>query len=78
MSNASYLDQVMVYFLDFGDVTYRTLAGGFDNINYAMANELLDEQRGLTCRNGGIFLGHKLVNIEKVNNKYLLTFHLKN
>ena len=42
-SNASYLDQVMVYFLDYGDVTYRTLSGGFDNINYAMANELLDE-----------------------------------
>jgi hypothetical protein len=33
----------MVYFLDYGDVTYRTLSGGFDNINYAMANELLDE-----------------------------------
>jgi len=41
-SNACYLEQVMVYFLDFGDLTYRTLCGGFDNINYAMANELMD------------------------------------
>jgi hypothetical protein len=63
MSNASYLDQVMVYFLDFVNVSYRTLAGGFDNINYAMANELLDEEKGLACKNGGIYLGHKLVNI---------------
>lgn len=29
-------------------------------------------------RNGGIYLSHKLVNIEKVNNRYLLTFHVKN
>lgn len=33
----------MIYLLDYGDVSYRTLAGGFDNINYAMANELVDE-----------------------------------
>jgi len=53
----------MLYFLDYGDVTYRTLSGGFDNINYVMANELLDEESGLNSKNGGIFLGHKLVNI---------------
>jgi len=31
----------MAYLLDFGDVTYNTLAGGFDNINYGMVNEIL-------------------------------------
>lgn len=41
-SNASYLDQVMTYLLDFSNVKYRTLVGGFDSINYAMALELLD------------------------------------
>ena len=43
-SNTSYLDQVMRYLLDFGNVTYRTLAGGYDQINYSMANTLLDEK----------------------------------
>lgn len=67
----------MLYLLDYGDVNYRTLAGGFDNINYAMANELVDEERGLAVNEGGIYLGHKLVNIEKLDNSYLLTFHKK-
>ena len=76
-SNAAYLDQVMTYLIDFGDVKYRTLVGGYDNINYAMANKLVDEQNGLPARNGGIFLNHKLVNIEKTESgKYLLTFHI--
>lgn len=62
-SNASYLDQTMTYLLDFGNVTYRTLIGGFDNINYSMANALLDPYTGLGPKKGGIYLGHKLVNI---------------
>lgn len=67
----------MTYLIDFGDVKYRTLVGGYDNINYAMANKLVDEQNGLPARNGGIFLNHKLVNIEKTESgKYLLTFHI--
>ena len=32
----------MTYVLDFGDVIYRTLAGGFDQLNYSIANEMLD------------------------------------
>lgn len=32
----------MTYMLDFGNVSYRTLASGFDQINYAMVNVLLD------------------------------------
>lgn len=53
----------MTYLLDFGDVDYNTLIGGFDNINYAMANSLLDKDTGLNTRNGGIYLSHKLVDI---------------
>jgi hypothetical protein len=69
----------MTYLLDFGDVTYKTLAGGFDNINYGMANELLSKDTGLQTKDGGIFLGHKLVNIEKnADGKYVLTFHRSN
>jgi hypothetical protein len=37
-SNASYIDQVMIYLLDYGVMNYKTLSGGFDNINYAMAS----------------------------------------
>ena len=33
----------MTYLLDFGDVAYHTLAGGYDNINYGMANELVSK-----------------------------------
>jgi len=62
-SNTSYIDQVMIYLLDYGDLTYRTLVGGFDNLNYAMANELIDEDIGLPANEGGIYLSHKLVNI---------------
>lgn len=67
----------MTYLLDFGKVSYRSLLGGFDNINYAIANDLLDYQSGLPSKKGGIYLRHKLVNIEKIDNKYLLTFHVK-
>lgn len=50
--------------LDFGDVKYRTLASGFDQINYAMTNVLMDKHRGLNIKeNEGIYLGHKLVDI---------------
>ena len=42
-SNASYIDQVMIYLLDYGVMNYKTLAGGFDNINYAMASELIND-----------------------------------
>lgn len=38
----------MTYLLDFGDVSYRTLAGGYDQLNYAIANILLDEEYGFT------------------------------
>jgi hypothetical protein len=50
-SNASYLDQTMTYLLDFGNVSYRTLASGFDQINYAIANILLDSRLGLNPNN---------------------------
>lgn len=63
-SNASYLDQVMTYMLDFGNVSYRTLASGFDQINYAMTNYLLDSEHGLAINEDeGIYLSHKLVDI---------------
>ena len=37
-SNASYLEQVMTYVIDFGDVKYKTLSGGFDMLCYTFAN----------------------------------------
>ena len=37
-SNASYMEQVCTYVLDFGDVTYKTLEGGFDQFCYSLAN----------------------------------------
>jgi hypothetical protein len=67
----------MTYLLDFGDVDYRTLIGGFDNINYGMCNALLDKNTGLKgvsnngkgnnafLKEGGVYLGHKLVNINQ-------------
>lgn len=78
-SNASYLDQTMTYLLDFGNVSYRTLASGFDQINYAIANVLLDSRQGLNEKSEGIFLNHKLVNIlpgDKYHKKYLLVFQV--
>jgi hypothetical protein len=71
----------MSYMLDFGNVSYRTLASGFDQINYAMANVLLDSEHGLeTDKNEGIYLGHKLVDILPARKtskaKYELVFHI--
>jgi hypothetical protein len=40
----------MVYLLDFGKVSYRTLASGFDQINYALANILVDDKEGLDVK----------------------------
>jgi hypothetical protein len=67
----------MTYLLDFGNVSYRTLATGFDQINYAMANELLSKN-GLRS-DEGIFLHHKLVDIllgSQYGKKYVLVFHV--
>ena len=69
----------MTYLLDFGNVSYRTLASGFDQINYAIANALLDSHSGLNFSNEGIFLNHKLVDILPATNneaKYELVFHV--
>lgn len=69
-SNASYLDQVMTYLLDFGNVSYRTLAGGFDQLNYSIANILLDNEHEIGFKEPskeGIYLQHKLVDVIKIN-----------
>jgi hypothetical protein len=67
----------MTYVLDFGNVSYRTLASGFDQINFAMANILVDKSLGLDPINEGIFLNHKLVDIIKeTSGIYTLVFHV--
>jgi len=67
----------MTYVLDFGNVQYRTLASGFDQINYGMANILVDKKLGLDPVNEGIFLNHKLVDIVKeASGVYTLVFHV--
>jgi hypothetical protein len=67
----------MTYVLDFGNVSYRTLASGFDQINFAMANVLVDKSLGLDPQNEGIFLNHKLVDIIKeTSGIYTLVFHV--
>lgn len=56
---------MMAYLLDFGDVQYYTLIDGFDQINYNMANDLLNTYTGFKQGEEGIYMGHKLVNITK-------------
>ena len=78
-SNASYLEQSMVYVLDFGNVNYKTLEGGFDMFNYSLANHILDPNNGIGRNGGGLFLEHELVNIEwdAANSEHILKFNNK-
>ena len=75
-SNASYLEQVMTYVIDFGDVNYRTLSGGFDMFCYNFCNQLLQGDKNMLNNGGGIYLQKELINIENVGGdyKYRLTF----
>ncbi len=81
-SNASYIEQVVTYVLDFGNVNYKTLAGGFDMFNFNIANNLLDPQLGLAntskTKFGGIFINHELSNITKTHGLYTLSLNKKN
>ena len=45
--NGSYNELITRYLIDFGNVQYKTLAGGYDMMNYNIANVLLDERIGL-------------------------------
>ena len=78
-SNASYLEQSMVYVLDFGNVDYKTLEGGFDMFNYTLTNEVLDPNNGIGRNNGGLFLEHELVNIQwdSATSEHIMTFDNK-
>lgn len=62
-ANLSYLEQVMTYVIDFGNVEYKTLSGGFDMINFNMANALLP--LGGTPH-AEIYLRHELLDIETI------------
>ena len=55
-SNASYLDQVMTYVIDFGNVIYKTLIGGFDMLCYTFANEICYGSNPISNNGGGIYL----------------------
>ena len=75
-SNASYIEQTVTYLIDFGKITYKTLAGGFDNFCYSLAHEILHPEKGIATpqKQGGIFLKHQLVDLVKEGDKYKLTF----
>ena len=76
-SNASYLEQSVTYLIDFGDITYKTLAGGFDMFCYSLALELLNKETGIVSakKKGGIYLKHELMNVVKAaDGRYELTF----
>ena len=67
-SNASYLEQAVTYLLDFGTVTYKTLAGGFDMFCYTLALELLNKETGIAnnTNGGGIYLKHELTKLDRL------------
>jgi hypothetical protein len=70
---------MMAYLLDFGNVSYRTLATGYDQLCFAMANMLFDSHKGLDMSKEGMFLNHKLVDIlpgTAYGKKYVLVFHV--
>lgn len=64
--NSSYNELISAYLIDFFDVEYKTLQGGFDMMNYNIANFLLNPDIGLPTldSNCGIYLNHELVDIK--------------
>ncbi len=63
--NCSYNEVVCTFLIDFVKVVYRTLQGGYDMMNYNLANYLLNPKVGLASVNEacGIYVKHELVNI---------------
>lgn len=55
-SNASYLEQIMTYLIDFGNVKYKTLAGGFDMFCYNLANHIFNGKNSIKKNGGDIYL----------------------
>ena len=66
----------MGYLIDFGDVHYKTLSGGYDMICYNLANHILTGPKSIARKKGGIYLEQELVNIQEgsAGYKYKLTF----
>lgn len=54
----------MGYLIDFGDVHYKTLSGGYDMICYNLANHILTGPKSIARKKGGIYLEQELVNIQ--------------
>ena len=53
------------YLVDFTDVDYKTLQGGFDMMNYNITNYLLNPDVGLPAYDKycGIYLNHELIDV---------------
>ena len=45
----------MTYLIDFGNVTYKTLAGGFDMFCFNLVSNIFSN-KNFTANGGGIFL----------------------
>jgi hypothetical protein len=65
------------YLVDFTDVEYKTLQGGYDMMNFNIANYLLDPDLGLSAYDKycGIYLNHELIDVtESKSGGYDLVF----
>jgi hypothetical protein len=47
----------MTYLIDFGNVTYKTLAGGFDMFCFNLVNNIFSNER-FVQNGGGLYLSH--------------------
>lgn len=76
--NCSYNELMCAFLVDFTDVKYKTLQGGFDMMNYNIANYLLNPEAELppySDKGCGIYLNHELFNIkEATDGGYYLSF----
>lgn len=67
--NCSYNEKVCSFLIDFVDVEYKTLQGGYDMMNYNIANYLLDPAARISPNgenNCGIYLNHELIDITEL------------
>lgn len=75
--NCSYNELMCAYLVDFTDVEYKTLQGGYDMMNFNIANYLLDPDLGLSAYDKycGIYLNHELIDVtESKSGGYDLVF----
>jgi hypothetical protein len=64
------------YLVDFTDVEYKTLQGGYDMMNFNIANYLLDPDLGLSAYDKycGIYLNHELIDVTELKVEVMISF----